>query len=246
MVEFIHRVPFGDPSEFTLFGVTHILTMVMSIVVIFLVWKYIALLKESKHEPTIRYIIASYMLLTSVYVILFKVDQGVAWYGYLPEATCALGSVFGAVALLTKNRTSFVLSFFFGWGAITTLVAPNILEGVTRYYFYQFMIRHLLILVSSIYMMKVFDYKLYKKDYLIHVAFILPYAFLVLPINLIVNNPDELNTLYFMRPAVNNVFLDAVYHFNNIVYIIVWILLALLLGYLYGFPFYQDHKKKTS
>ena len=187
---------------------------------------------------------ATFMILTSVYIILYKFDMNYAWYRFIPEGTCAYGSLLGAYTLITKNKKTFLLNFFYGWGAFTSIFAPNMAEGITRYYFYQFHLRHIFIVISAFYMMKVFDYKVYKKDFKLYLYITLPLAFFALALSSIINKPDIFNMMYMLQPAVNNTALDHVYNLGRTVYVIVWLAIGISFGYIYGIPFYKDRKKR--
>lgn len=242
MVEFIYRVGNSDLKEFHLFSLEHIIAILLSLLIIIHFFMFSPKLKEKKYEPYIRYSLATFMILTSVYIILYKIDMNYPWYRYIPEGTCAYGSLLGAYTLITKNKTTFILNFFYGWGAFTTIFFPNIAEGFTRWYFYQFYLRHILIVVSALYMMKVFDFKVYKKDFRLYLYITLPLSFIALGIGKIINKPNEFNMLYMLQPAVNNTPLDLVYNVNYVLYVIVWLIIGISFGYIYGIPFYSDNK----
>ena len=183
------------------------------------------------------------MLLTSVYVILYKIDASYPWYRFIPEGTCAYGSLLGAYTLITKNRFTFILNFFYGWGAFTTIFAPNIAEGITRFYFYQFYLRHIFIVLSAFYMIRVFDYKVFKSDYKVYFYVTLPLSLFALLLGKIINKPSEFNMMYMLQPAVNNTPLDFVFNTSYLLYVVIWILIGISFGYIYGLPFYQKKAK---
>ena len=113
------------------------------------------------------------------------------------------------------------------------------LEGPTKYYFYQFYLRHFLIVLSSFYMIKVFDKKIFKSDYKTYVSITLPIALIGLFLSLLINDLDNLNMMYMTEPPVKNIILDYVYSFGHAIYAFFWITVALLLGYLWQLPFYK-------
>ena len=244
MKHFFERLPENVPSEFQLFSVAHIITIIISLLVIYIFFRYIEKIKDTKYELLTRYGLAILMLYTSFYIIVYAYINGYPWYKYLPEATCGYAAFLGAYAIITKNRFAFLLTFFYGWGAFTSIFAPNIQEGITRYYFYQFYIRHIFIVLIPLYMIKVDGFKLRVKDNLVYIVVTLPASLIGLLISYLVNNPDELNMFYMLQPAVNNTLLDDIYNLGHFVYLVVWILIAIIFGFIYGLPFYNKNTAK--
>ncbi|AIO19432.1 Integral membrane protein [Candidatus Izimaplasma bacterium HR1] len=244
MGEFFERVAYNTESEFTLLSLEHYITVVVCFLLIFGFYFLSPKLRDKKYEVVLRYLFALFMLFSQITIFKHSYDNGFKWYRYLPEATCGWAIIFGALSLMTKNRTLVVLTFFWGWGAISTLLFPNILEGPTRYYFYQFFLRHILIIVSSIYMFRVFDFKLKKKDFYTYIIWTLPMALLFGLISYIVNNPSESNMFYMLGPATNTPVFGMILEFNHLVYVIVWLSFCIFIGYIYGLPFYQRSSKK--
>ena len=246
MVDFIYRVNENGVSELSVFSIEHIIAIIVSLLIMVLFYLYSPKLKGNKIEPIIRYTLATYMVLTSLYLLLYRIDMNYPWYRFIPEGTCAYGTLLGAFTLITKNRKTFILAFFYGWGGFASIFFPNIAEGITRYYFYQFYLRHIFIVLSALYMIRVFDYKIFKKDYKLYFIVTLPLAFMALGISTVVNKPDEFNMLYMMQPAVSGTPLDAVYDIHHIVYIIVWLAIGISFAYIYGIPFYSKQTKDVS
>lgn len=244
MIAFFERIPLDGTSEFTLFSVSHIVALCSMLALIWFSYQYLPKLKGHKAERFVRYGIILYLISSSFYKQWFYVVSDVPWYVHLPEATCGLAIITAILALLTKNRTMFILTFFWGWGAFTALFAPNILEGPTRYYFYQFQLRHALIVISALYMIRVFEFKVYKQDFMMYLGVTLSLAIAGMIFSMIINDPSNLNMYYMLQPAVNNPFLDAIYAYSYPLYVVFWIGVASLLGYVYGLPFYEKSPKK--
>ncbi len=243
MSEFFIRIPINGESEFDILTVEYFVTMLVCIILIGGFYFIAPKIKHLKREWLVRYLMGITMLLTSVTIFKYAYDNNHMWYKYLPEATCGWAIYFGGLSLLTKNRTLAVLTFFWGWGAISTILYPNLLEGPTRYNFYQFFLRHILILVSSIYMFRVLDFKLYKKDFYLYIIYTLPAVIVGGVISWIVNDPDELNMFYMLQPATNTPVFGVILEYNYILYVVLWLGFAILIGYVYGLPFYEKTKK---
>lgn len=242
MSDFFERIPSNGIAEFQLYTLEHFLTIFVSIAVLVGFYLISPKLKSFKYEKIIRYTIATLMLLTQVNIFAYLIEQREYWYMYLPEATCGWAIYLGAISLYTKNRYATVLTMFWGWGAISTLLLPNLLEGPSRFNFYNFFLRHILILLSSIYFYRVLNFKLYKKDFKIYFYITLSLAIMGGIISNIVNRPEVLNLFYMMQPAKNTPVLGSILEINYYLYVIVWLSLASVLGYIYGIPFYQKEK----
>jgi len=163
--EFFTRLPNGSEPEFIRYSLTHFIVLFVSILIIYLFFKAVPYIKKSPHEKIYRYTIGLTMILTNISLWVFSYNEGQPWYNYLPIATCGWAVYSGGFALLTKNKVLFKLTLFWGFGAVLTLIGSNLLEGPSRYNFYQYFYRHIGILISAFYLMKVFDYKITKKDY---------------------------------------------------------------------------------
>lgn len=242
MTNFFYRVPYGGPQEFKLWSVAHILVLLFSVVVIFFVYKYIHLLKDNKYEKSIRYTFGILMLLTNITLWIYAYNNNLPWYEYLPEATCGWAVIFSGLALVTKNRFFFVLATYWGFGAVLTLLGSDLRDGPARYNFYQFFLRHIGIIAAGIYLIKVNDFKLYKKDFWTFAFVSLSMGIVGFIISYSVNKPFELNMFYMMQPVVKGTPLTFFFNISRLVYLLVWVPFALFLGYLYGLLFiYISH-----
>jgi len=244
MMNFFERLPLDAPKEFEILSFAHGVALFAMLVLIVISYIYLPKLKNKSYEPWVRYGIIAYLILSSVYKQWFLFASDVPWYVHLPEATCGLAILSGTLSLLTKNRILFLLTFFWGWGAFTALFAPNILEGPDRYYFYQYYIRHALIVIAALYMIRVYDCKVHKKDFWIYFGITLPLALLGMGFSYLIDDPENLNMFYMLQPAVNNPFLDGIHQASHLLYVIFWLSIASLFGYLYGLPFYTPKEKK--
>ena len=241
-IEFFKRLPSGADPEFTMFSFTHFIVFIISIIIIWLFFKIIPIIKESPYEKIIRYTFGISLLFTNVVLWIYSYNLGTEWYHYLPIATCGWSVYSGGLALLTKNKTLFKITLFWGFGAILTILGPSVIEGPNKYNFYQFFYRHLGIILSAFYLMHVFDYKITKKDFKLFLVITISLTIASSIINYIVNKPDELNMFYTMQPAINGTPLNWFYDISRYLYIAVWLPSAALLGYLYGLLFYKEEE----
>ncbi len=236
-MNFFDRIPLGGEDQFKLFSLSYFIALAITMASIVVIFILLPKLKNKSYEPVIRWIIALYMLYTTININTFTYLNNLPWYAYIPAGTCGFAIFTGAYALMTKSRLAFKITFFWGWGAFLAIFAPNILEGPGYYFFYQYYLRHLSILVAAMYMYRVFDYQVFKKDYQIYVYITLPLAIVGLVFNYVVNDPEHANVLYMLRPAISGTPLDWFYNIHPLFYSFIWVLIAIVVGYLYYLPF---------
>ena len=236
---FFTRISKESVSNFQMFSLTHIIALAISISFLVILFRYGHLLKSFKHEKYIRILFGGFMIYTNINLWMYSYSINQEWYYYLPIATCGYATFLGGLALITKNKILFKLTFFWGFGALLSLLGPTVMEGPDRYHFYQFFLRHTGIIASAFYLMKVYDFKIVKEDWRLFFYVTVSLTIIMTIINLIVNKPDELNMFYTMNPAVSGTPLNDLYEVSRWYYVAFWLPFAALLGYLYGLPFYQ-------
>ncbi len=238
-MNFFSRLPLGSPDELPIFGTVYFIALVLALLGLYISNRYLPLLKDSKIEVYIRIAIAVYLIYTSININSYYIRNHDPWYIFIPEGTCGFAVGTSIVTLFTKSKLFFKITFFWGWGAFFALFAPNIIEGPRFYYFYQFYLRHMLIIITALYMMRVFDYKIFRSDYKIYVLITLPMALLGLLADYIIHDPSTVNIMYMMVPAIWGTPLDLLYNIHPLFYSSCWVAIAFLFGYGYGLPFYQ-------
>jgi len=228
-----------------MFSTAYFIGVFVSAVILVICYLYFPKLKNQVYEKYIRYFMGIYLLVTVFEVNLFFYQNNLPWYAYIPEGLCGISVLLAIYVLFTKSKTGFIILFFWGWGAFLALFAPNINEGPNRYYFYQFYLRHLLIVIASMYMMRVFDYKIFQKDYRTYIYVTLPLALASLGLGYMINATEYSNYLYIVKPVISGTPLDLFYDVHPLFYTAIWILIAFIFGFLYGLPFYQKEYKKS-
>lgn len=242
MLTFIQRYAPSVDTPFKFFSLEHVITLFIVVVVSYFYIKYIPKIKNSKYELLVRILLAGFLLYSSINLMLYSYKYDLPWYTYIPVATCGLAAYFGPIALLTKNRTLFILTYFYGFGAVLSILGPNLDESINNLYYYEFILRHLFIIYAGIYMIRVFDFKIYKRDFI--TFFLISFLFTIIGfiISSIVNLPDQLNLFYTMKPALKGTPLNTLFDINPHLYRFVWIVFASFLGYLWGLPVYVNKK----
>ena len=235
---FFERISSESTPQFHMFSVTHFITVLICGVVIYVTFKYSSKLKGWKYEKYLRYLLGITMIYTNINLLLYTYSLGDAWYHYLPIATCGYAVLTGGLGIITKSRTLFKLTFFWGFGAALSILGPTILEGPSRYNYYQYFFRHLGIMIIPFYMMRVYGYKIVKEDWRLFFYITISLTFISTIINLYVNSPNELNMFYTMQPAINGTPLSYLHEVSRWYYVVFWVPFAAWMGYLYGLPFY--------
>ena len=238
-IKLFERLAGGSTPQFEMFSMTHFIALVFGFIILHLVLHHSPKLKDFKYEKYIRYLFGSMMIYTNINLWMYSYSLGEAWYHYLPIATCGYATFLSGLTIITKNKTIFKITFFWGFGAVLSLFGPTVLEGPLRYNFYQFFFRHIGIIIVPLYMIKAYGYKIERKDWRLFVYVTLSLAIVSTIINYSVNKPDELNMFYTMQPAMRGTPLEYFYSISRWVYLFFWIPFSALLGYLYGLPFYQ-------
>ena len=243
MSAFFTRIPYNGLAEFEKFTLTHFVTVIIIVLFFIAFFKYASKLKNWKHEKVVRYSIVVFMLLSNITIYTYVYNNNLPWYMYLPEATCGWSIYFGSIALVTKNRFFSVLAIFWGYGAAFSILGPNILEGPDKYNFYQFFLRHILIVLTGFYLIKIQDFKLYKKDWKLYFFFTISIVIAGGILSLVINDPNRLNMFFTMKPGINGTPLSWIYNKSHLAYVIVWLAFAAFIGYIYALPFYQARRK---
>lgn len=238
-MDFFDRLSRAD-ATFSMFTLTHLVTGVISVCLIYLAIKYMHLLKGKKYEPVVRILFGLSMLLTNVTLFRYQYQNGEPWYMYLPIATCGWAIITGGFALIFKNRILGMLCMFWGFGAVLTLMGPTVTEGPTYYNFYQFFYRHIAIIVAGFYLNRVVGIKIFKKDFWMY--FVISLSMGLLGGYLSTYDPEKLNLFYMLRPGIDLGPLAWVYEFNYTLYLVLWIIVASLMAYFYGYLFYEKER----
>lgn len=242
-MDFFTRLPETATPEFQMFSIEHFIAIIVSVFLAYIIFRLRHKISNSKYEPLIRISFGVMLLLTNINLLIYDINTYNEWYRWLPKATCGWAIYVGSIALITKNKFLFKITFFWGYGALLSFFGPTIIEGPDKYHFYQFFFRHMGIMVAGFYFIWVFNYKIYKKDWFIYFYVTLSMTIIFSIINFIVNEPNTLNMFYTMKPAMDGTILDYLYNYSHFLYVVFWISFAALLGYLYGLPFYTKNKK---
>ncbi len=145
--------------EFVPFGWLHILLLVLVIaggVTIFLLRERI---RSSPNERRIAIAMASFALLWELGLYAWKVGNGIwTWDDGLPLGLCGLTLYLAIAAIFFKRFGLFEIGYYWTWGAIASVLFPDIAYSVDRFRFYQFMFGHMFFFFMYLYMIFVYQW----------------------------------------------------------------------------------------
>ena len=225
--------------ELTFFGPWHLLQIAITILVVYLIYRYRNTLHASAYETRIRYVAASILILLEVSIHVWNISNGEwTWQHSLPLDLCAI-NIYGAIILFfTKNRALFNIIYFWGFGALLSVLFPDIPFGPDRYRYYQFFYAHMMFLWIYMYMIFVHDYRPTVKQFLIScgVLFVLAIG-IVLPINIL------LGENYMFVLASDGTPLELIEGFGQFVYTAGTVVVIFLVASIWYAPIYLYLKR---
>lgn len=165
MKEFFTEIG-GTP--FVLFGPMHIFLSVTTLIIAILIFIYRDKLKTLKFKENIRYILAAVLFINmSVYYMSKILLKTYDWRIDLPLHFCFITGYTFMYVLITGNKKLYSVIYFFTFvGPIPAIIWPDLKFDYDRLLFWQFIISHHFMLLSSMYVLTVLEYKICKKDIL--------------------------------------------------------------------------------
>ncbi len=157
----------GEDIEFTNFSLAHFLPIIVTVVIIFFIYRFRENIKNMKNEIVFRYIIAFTLIFSemSYYWRLIAIPSlGPNPVDHLPITVCGWVAVFGSYMVIGKSQTLFDISYFWAFaGSIFALITPTVITytGPTRFRYYQFWGEHLVCYIALFYM--IFIHKMRPK-----------------------------------------------------------------------------------
>lgn len=148
----------GTEVEFEIFTLTHLLTILVGVAVIFAVYFFRDKLAASKNEHRWRYAIGFTMIISEMayYWRLVGIPElETSPQQNLPIAVCGWLVIFGSFMIVDKNQYLFDICYFWAFcGTIFALLTPTVLTyaGPTRFRYYQFWTEHLIGYVGIFYL----------------------------------------------------------------------------------------------
>jgi len=149
-------------EPFVPFSAPHLLMLLTLIVFSFLLYIFrFRLRKSPKGKHLLRYALAALLAVSQAVLDAWNIAEG-AWNPKytLPLELCSITLLLSIVMLLTRSRLLYGILFFAGiGGALQALLTPNLAFGYPHIRFFQFFIAHMLIVLASLYMTWIENYK---------------------------------------------------------------------------------------
>lgn len=141
------------------FSFLHILLFILIIAGIVLLYVF---RERIRNHPKERYIakgMALFALIWEFALYAWKLGNGFRDpVDILPIGLCAFTLYFGMFALFFKKKIVFEIGYFWTWGALASVLFPDITYSIDRFRFYQFMIGHMFFFFMYIYMIFVYQW----------------------------------------------------------------------------------------
>lgn len=155
--------------EFIPFGLLHLLLFAIVIIGSSFIIIYRRKIREYKFERRIAKSIAVFAFSWEIALYVWYLINGIwEWEHSLPISLCAFTLFIGIFSLIFKKFSLFEIGYFWTWGAIASVLFPDIPYSFDRFRFYQFMFGHMLFFFMYVYMISVYkwypNWKSWKKS----------------------------------------------------------------------------------
>ena len=208
---FIYFFGEGTAPEFALFTPAHIAPVALMIAVILLIRRFGTEIRKSRHEETLRYVLAFALIISDMAYYWRLVGMPALQHGpveNLPIGVCGWAVIFCSYMLVGKKQALFDISYF--WllsGSLFALITPTPLTytGVTRFRYYQFWLEHTLGYVAIFYMIFVHGMRPTVKSAVRSYVALLAMAVIAYGVNRMIPGA---NYLYMARPEAAPSVLD--------------------------------------
>lgn len=164
MREFFTELSGGTP--FVIYGPLHMFISFVTIATALLLFMYRDKLRNFKYKENVRYVLAAVLFMNmTVYYVSQIILGEYNWKIDLPLHFCFITGYTFMYILVTGNRKLYKVIYFFTFaGPVPAMIWPDLAYSYDRYIFWQFVISHHFMLLSSVYVLTVLDYKISKKD----------------------------------------------------------------------------------
>ena len=208
---FVYFFGQGTQPEFALFTPAHFAPVLLMIAVIMLIRRFREQIRCSRHEETLRYILAFALIICDMSYYWRLVGMPSLQPGpveNLPIGVCGWAVIFCSYMLVGKKQFLFDISYF--WllsGSLFALITPTPLTytGITRFRYYQFWLEHTLGYVAIFYMIFVHGMRPTVKSAVRSYVALLAMAALAYWVNQMIPGA---NYLYMARPEAAPSVLD--------------------------------------
>ena len=201
----------GTQPEFALFTPAHFAPVLLMIAAIMLIRRFREQIRCSRHEETLRYILAFALIICDMSYYWRLVGMPSLQPGpveNLPIGVCGWAVILCSYMLVGKKQFLFDINYF--WllsGSLFALITPTPLTytGITRFRYYQFWLEHTLGFVGIFYMIFVHGMRPTVKSAIRSYVALLAMAALAYWVNQMIPGA---NYLYMARPEAAPSVLD--------------------------------------
>lgn len=224
-------------GTFKLFGLQHLLAILVSACVVGLVVLFKHQLRKPWLYDKVRIGLAVFIILQEISVHLFRYFSG-TWSlkTSLPAHLCSF-AIFSTAYILVKENKQYFLSTFFVMmiGATLAIATPDVEYGFPHFRFIQFFISHGFLIVNFVFILLVMDYqKDMRYRYLLNnLVALFIFAILSFCVNVIVDG----NYMFLMRKPDQETALDLFGEHPWYLLNILWLAVPLLF-HLFYMPFF--------
>jgi len=216
------------------FGVTHVLLLLGFFATLVVLWIYGPKIGASNKEKWFRY-----FLLFLVLIFEFKVFESRMLNGSVFRFPLCAVALYGLTfSIAFKSKKAYVIFYFYAFGTILTYLFFDTVWGLDRWNGWTYFGAHAAIGWFAVYGYRVLGYTPTKKDLHMSMVYLAIYSFISGYAYVRFGGSDEL--FLFHAPAD---FMNFLFDIHQIVYQIVFVLLAALLMHLMYVPVYLQEKK---
>lgn len=149
-------------NSFIIFSEPHLIGLVAFILISLLLFLFRSHIKNNFVAKNVtRYTLIILLALSEITLDVWNITEGFWNIKYtLPLELCSITLLLSIVLLFTRNHLLYQILFFTGiGGALQALITPNLDYAFPHFRFYQFFTAHILIILASLYMTWVENYK---------------------------------------------------------------------------------------
>lgn len=148
-------------------GIWHLIQIALSALVIFFIVFYKDKLKNMKYEKEFRYGVAIFAFVLEISIHIWNIAHNNWHFPHnLPFHLCALSLFFAVYVFITKNEKFFYVVYFWAFGAVLSVLFPDMEFGPDRFRYWQFFIAHMMFMWMNLYMIFVHGFNPTFKHFL--------------------------------------------------------------------------------
>ena len=151
----------NSAPEFHAFGLSHLVVILLTIGVPFLLASIVQRTKSPRLERSIRLTISALLLINYVAYVFVARNFGVdRWYKLLPLQLCDWAMIVIIGALWTGNRRWLEVAYFWGiGGTLQAIITPNLQFGFPDLRFISFFVAHSGIIIGIVFLMLIYGFR---------------------------------------------------------------------------------------